>query len=234
MSMNRIVLTLAVAATLVGLTGCCPNDRKDFKWAESQTLASPDGHLELTVGLLEDGVPAYALTKDGKPVVSISRLGFSLINGENLQDGFTLAAAQRDSLDETWEPVWGEEDSIRNHYNELLITFEQTPEEVREAQSGVSVTDPEYTGDLGNASGKGAVMQIRFRLYDDGLGFRYEFPQKNKLTYFQIKEELTEFAMTGDHTAWWELLERWRGMERRAPHRRLQGRKRRHHGRGNN
>ena len=67
----------------------------------------------------------------------------------------------------------------------------------------MSVTDPDYTGDLGNSSGKGNVMQVRFRLYDDGLGFRYEFPQENALTYFKVKEELTEFAMAGDHTAWW-------------------------------
>ena len=174
--MNRIALTLAIAATLIGLVGCSRIDRSSFKWAEAETLASPDGRLELTAGLLEDGVPAYALTKDGKPVVNISRLGFDLIEGEDLDEDFALVNVERDSLDETWEPVWGEEAEIRNHYNELLLTFERADT---------------------------TRMQLRFRLYDDGLGFRYEFPLENKLTYFQIEEELTEFAMTGDHTAWW-------------------------------
>jgi len=171
--------------------------------ADAVVLRSPDGQLELKFAVV-DGVPEYALDRAGKAVVLPSRLGYSLLDAkEDLDGGFTLTGTSFGSLDETWEPVWGEEASIRNNYNELLVTLEQGARAARAAQSGVSVTDPEYTGDLGNASGKGNVMQVRFRLYDDGLGFRYEFPQENALTYFKVKEELTEFAMTGDHTAWW-------------------------------
>ena len=168
-----------------------------------ETLTSPDGKLELKAGITADGTPVYSLSREGAAVVLPSRLGYALLDGKDLKDGFSLVGVSRDSFDETWEPVWGEEASIRNNYNELLLTFEQRPEGVVAPQSGVSVTDPEYTGGMGNASGKGAVMCVRFRLYDDGLGFRYEFPQKNALTYFKVKEELTEFAMAGDHTAWW-------------------------------
>ena len=171
--------------------------------ADAVVLRSPDGQLELKFAVV-DGVPEYALDRAGKAVVLPSRLGYSLLDAkEDLDGGFTLTGTSFGSLDETWEPVWGEEASIRNNYNELLVTLEQGARAARAAQSGVSVTDPEYTGDLGNASGKGNVMQVRFRLYDDGLGFRYEFPQENALTYFKVKEELTEFAMAGDHTAWW-------------------------------
>ena len=170
--------------------------------ADAVVLRSPDGQLELKFAVV-DGVPEYALDRAGKAVVLPSRLGYELLDRESLDGGFTLTGTAFDSFDETWEPVWGEEASIRNHYNELLVTLEQRPESARKAQSGVSVTDPEYTGDMGNPYGKGAVMQVRFRLYDDGLGFRYEFPLENALTYFKVKEELTEFALTGDHTAWW-------------------------------
>lgn len=170
--------------------------------ADAVVLRSPDGQLELKFAVV-DGVPEYALDRAGKAVVLPSRLGYELLDRESLDGGFTLTGTAFDSFDETWEPVWGEEASIRNHYNELLVTLEQRPESARKAQSGVSVTDPEYTGDLGNPYGKGAVMQVRFRLYDEGLGFRYEFPLENALTYFKVKEELTEFALTGDHTAWW-------------------------------
>ena len=143
---------------------------------EGETLASPDGQLSLTVGLLEGGVPAYRLDRAGAAVVLPSRLGFDLTDGASLRDGFSVEAAERSSFDETWAPVWGEEDSIRNHYNELCVKLSRED---------------------------GVRMDLRFRLYDDGLGFRYEFPLENKLTYFNVREELTEFAMAGDHTAWW-------------------------------
>jgi hypothetical protein len=195
--MKRI---LFLAAVLL-VAACGPKAPK--MPADAVVLRSPDGQLELKFAVV-DGVPEYALDRAGKAVVLPSRLGYSLLDAkEDLDGGFTLTGTSFGSLDETWEPVWGEEASIRNNYNELLVTLEQKPEGARAAQSGVSVTDPEYTGDLGNPSGKGNVMQVRFRLYDDGLGFRYEFPQENALTYFKVKEELTEFAMTGDHTAWW-------------------------------
>ena len=195
--MKRI---LFLAAVLLA-AACGPKAPK--MPADAVVLRSPDGQLELKFAVV-DGVPEYTLDRAGKAVILPSRLGYDLLDAkEDLDGGFTLTGTSFGSLDETWEPVWGEEASIRNNYNELLVTLEQKPEGARAAQSGVSVTDPEYTGDLGNPSGKGNVMQVRFRLYDDGLGFRYEFPQENALTYFKVKEELTEFAMTGDHTAWW-------------------------------
>ena len=194
--MKRLLLLAALSV----FAACGPKAPK--MPADAIVLRSPDGQLELKFAVV-NGVPEYTLDRAGKAVVLPSRLGYTLLDRESLDGGFTLTDSAFNSFDETWEPVWGEEASIRNHYNELLVTLEQKPEAAREAQRGVSVTDPEYTGDLGNPYGKGAVMQVRFRLYDDGLGFRYEFPLENALTYFKVKEELTEFAMTGDHTAWW-------------------------------
>ena len=194
--MKRILLLAALSV----FAACGPKAPK--MPADAIVLRSPDGQLELKFAVV-NGVPEYTLDRAGKAVVLPSRLGYTLLDRESLDGGFSLTDSAFNSFDETWEPVWGEEASIRNHYNELLVTLEQKPEAAREAQRGVSVTDPEYTGDLGNPYGKGAVMQVRFRLYDDGLGFRYEFPLENALTYFKVKEELTEFAMTGDHTAWW-------------------------------
>ena len=196
--MRKFLIWGASALLLVACTAKGPQVP-----ADAVSLRSPDGKLELKFFVADGGVPEYALLRDGKDVVLPSRLGFDLIGQEDLRDGFTLTATAFASEDETWKPVWGEEESIRNHYNEVLVTLEQKPEGVKDPQSGVSVTDPEYTGEMGNASGKGAVMCIRFRLYDEGLGFRYEFPLENKLTYFNVQDELTEFAMTGDHTAWW-------------------------------
>ena len=156
--------------------------------AEPIKLQSPDGQLELDFEL-RDGVPYYALNRSGKPVVLPSKMGFTLEWRDDLAHAFVLKDAKRDSFDETWEPVWGEEAQIRNHYNELLVTLEQPVGSVGSMDESTQK--------------KSSVMQVRFRLYDDGLGFRYEFPMENALVYFWIKEELTEFAMTGDHTAWW-------------------------------
>ena len=153
-----------------------------------EKLQSPDGKLELQFEL-NDGTPYYMLNRDGKPVVLPSKMGFTLEWRDDLAHAFVLRDVQFDTFDETWEPVWGEEAQIRNHYNEMLVTLEQP---VGSVESMDHSTEKKAT-----------VMQIRFRLYDDGLGFRYEFPMDNALAYFWIKEELTEFAMTGDHTAWW-------------------------------
>ena len=144
---------------------------------------------------LRNGVPYYSLDRADKPVVLPSKLGFTLEWRDDLAHAFVLKDKAYSTFDEIWEPVWGEEAHIRNHYNELLVTLEQPAGSV-ESADGSTQTRP-------------TVMQIRFRLYDDGLGFRYEFPMEigngkfNALVYFWIKEELTEFAMTGDHTAWW-------------------------------
>ena len=152
---------------------------KGTSFENAISLKSPDGKLQMDFAVV-DGMPMYCLDKEGIHVVLPSHLGFKLLGQQDLDKGFALTATAWGTQDEVWEPVWGEEASIRNHYNEVLVTLEQ-----------------------GATSGKKAVMQIRFRLYDDGLGFRYEFPMENRLTYFNIKDEVTEFAMTGDHTAWW-------------------------------
>ena len=187
------------AAGVLLLAACGRTAEPTFQ----QTLSSPDAKLFVSVGINAEGTPFYRLCRGDVEVVAPSRLGFELTDGTSLIKDFVITDIAFDSADEIWQPVWGEERDIRNHYNEMSVTLEQMPEGVRAPQSGVSVTDPYYTGDTGNASGKGAVMVVRFRLYDDGLGFRYEFPQANKLRYFNIAEELTEFAMTGDHIAWW-------------------------------
>ncbi len=139
-------------------------------------LKSPKGNLTLYADV-KDGRPMYRLDYKGRPVVKESYLGLELKNDKDLMSGFTLVGTKTSSFDETWQPVWGEVKDIRNHYNELLMTLEQ-PETKR-------------------------TMEIRFRLYDDGVGFRYEFPQQPNLNYFVIKEEHTQFAMAGDHKAFW-------------------------------
>ena len=145
--------------------------------ADALSLRSPDGKLELKFFLSPEGTPEYLLTREGKDVVLPSRLGFELVDQKDLKEGFSLTGTSFASQDQVWEPVWGEEASIRDHWNEVLVSLKQEK------------TD--------------AVMNIRFRLYDEGLGFRYEFPMENSLTYFKVKEESTQFAMAGDHTAWW-------------------------------
>ena len=174
-----------------------------FSRANPVTLKSPDGQLELTF-IVQDGVPYYALNRNGKPVVLPSKMGFTLEWRDDLAHAFVLKDTKYSTFDETWEPVWGEEAHIRNHYNEMLVTLEQPAGAVESAD--------------GRSKTLATVMLIRFRLYDDGLGFRYEFPDRiengklktenstsqfNALVCFWIMEELTEFAMAGDHTAWW-------------------------------
>ena len=170
-------------------------------------LTSPDKNLGLSFEVV-DGVPMYALFYKGKTVILPSRMGFTLEWRDDLAHAFVLKDTKYSSFDETWEPVWGEEAHIRNHYNEMLVTLEQP---VGSVASMDHSTEKRPT-----------VMQIRFRLYNDGLGFRYEFPMEiqnseskiqnsknndnklfNALVCFWIKEELTEFVMAGDHTAWW-------------------------------
>ena len=140
-------------------------------------VTSPNGEMKLTF-TLRDSKPYYSVSFRGKPVIKPSRLGYELHNAENLLEGFTQTGEKTSTFDETWTPVWGENKSIRNHYKELLVGLIQ-----------------EKTG---------RVMNLRFRVYDEGVGLRYEFPQEgSKLNYFVVKEECTEFALTGDHIAWW-------------------------------
>ncbi len=159
-----------------------------------ESLKSPDGRMEVTFWLL-DGSPHYELTRDGKQVIAMpSRLGFVLEWRDDLAHAFVIKDVERSTFDEVWHPVLGEEANIRNHYNEMLVTLEQP---IGSVESMDHSTEKRPT-----------IMQIRFRLYDDGLGFRYEFPMRyngvdNALVCFWFKEELTGFHMTGDHTAWW-------------------------------
>lgn len=143
---------------------------------KSEVLKSPDGNMVLQFEV-RNGVPVYRLDYKGKPVIRDSRLGLELKDADDLLTGFVLKEVQRSTFDETWEPVWGEWKTIRNHYNELAVTLSQ------------SATERD--------------MVVRFRVFDDGLGFRYEFPEQDNLVYFVIAEERTQFAMTDDHTAYW-------------------------------
>ena len=172
--------------------------------AGAQTVASPNGNVVVRFSIASGGVPTYEVSYKGKAVVKPSRLGLELakdkhaskgLDETDLLDDFEIKNVENSAFDETWTPVWGETKTIRNHYNEMLVTLEQRMEK------------PEYQGN-GNDKGLALVAQvrtvkIRFRVYDDGIGFRYEFPQQQELNYFLIKEERTEFAMAGDHKAWW-------------------------------
>ncbi|ANE49921.1 glycoside hydrolase family 97 protein [Flavisolibacter tropicus] len=143
----------------------------------AQQLQSPDKQLTLTFSLQDGGVPAYALTYKGKDVIRPSKLGLELKSDTSLTKGFRVQDTKTTSFDETWQPVWGEVRNIRNQYNELAVTLEQ-PSTQRS-------------------------LVIRFRLFNDGLGFRYEFPLQKNLGHFVIKEERTQFALSGDHKAFW-------------------------------
>jgi glucan 1,4-alpha-glucosidase len=139
-------------------------------------IKSPNGALVLNV-MVKDGTPAYWLSYKGRPVIKESKLGLQLKNDEALTEGFVVAKNTTTTVNETWQPVWGEVKNIRNNYNELAVTFMQ-------------------------AATQRSII-LRFRLFNDGLGFRYEFPLQEKLNHFIIKEEKTQFALAGDHKAFW-------------------------------
>ena len=194
--MKRILSAISSLALLVA---CSTSQQPVGEVTDVQKLQSPDGVMEMTFQLTAEGTPQYALNYDGKKVILPSDLGFELrgvlkaqkliynadgtISKEDREpcnsfyDGFSVESVETSTFDETWEPVWGEEARIRNNYNELLVNLVQNSTERK--------------------------MAIRFRLYNDGLGFRYEFPYQKNLSYFVIKEEMTQFALAGDHTAWW-------------------------------
>ena len=168
------------------------------------SVTSPNGNIELKFSVDNTGRPVYEMTYKGKAVVKPSFLGLELakdkhaskgMNETDLMDHFQVVKEETKEFDETWQPVWGETKYIRNHYNELAVTLNQI------------IETPEYRG---NGKNNGLALNrqvremiIRFRVYDDGIGLRYEFPQQQELNYFLIKEEHTEFAMAGDHMAWW-------------------------------
>ncbi len=187
------IIVCALVGTLL-LSGCCGRQYLECKG----TANSPSGSLKVEFLLSEDGVPQYSLYHDGKSVVLPSRLGYEIRGVLNAQEftyekdviekkdakpsflfncGFQVDSVKYSSFDDTWTPVWGEESHIRNNYNEMLVFLTQGDSERK--------------------------INIRFRVFDDGLGFRYEFPKGQPANYFVIKEELTEFAMAGNHTAWW-------------------------------
>ena len=149
-----------------------------FNLVNSQELKSPNDELTMTFSLEDNGVPTYNLTYKNKDVIKPSHLGLELKDDEkSLLNDFVINKIDHSTFDENWIPVWGEENEIRNHYNELVVSLKQNE------------TD--------------RIMLIRFRMFNDGLGFRYEFPSQDNLVYFIIKEEKSQFAMTGDHTAFW-------------------------------
>ena len=148
-----------------------------FSPVKAQELASPNGKVVLSFSLTKEGTPSYKISYKNKSVIKESTLGFLLKKGESLNAHFKVVDSKRTTFKETWRPVWGEESDILNHYNELCVFLEQTTTHRK--------------------------MNLRFRVYNDGVGFRYEFPEQKELTYFVIAEELSQFAMAGDHTAWW-------------------------------
>ncbi|MCB0449714.1 MAG: glycoside hydrolase family 97 protein [Confluentibacter sp.] len=163
--MKSFILTLAVFCSVLNL-------------AMAQELQSPNGELTMRFALKTDGTPTYQLSYKNQEVIKTSNLGLELKNDKkSLLNDFKISDTKTATFDDTWQPVWGEVNNIRNHYNELAVSLTQQE------------TD--------------RTIIIRFRLFDEGLGFRYEFPTQKNLVYFVIKEEKTQFAMTGDHTAFW-------------------------------
>lgn len=180
--MNRFkVLIVLLCCSVMAMAQGNVESNSD-KW---KTAASPNGKVVVGFGI-DNGRPYYTVQYGTKDVIKKSFLGLELAKSKhaskgmeetNLMDGFEITETQKTSFDETWKPVWGETSKIRNHYNEMLVHLLQ-PTNNRK-------------------------VMVRFRIYDDGVGFRYEFPQQKELNYFVIKEEHTQFAMAGDHKAWW-------------------------------
>jgi hypothetical protein len=191
--MKKVLIALSAALLAIS---CGTNEPAV---TDVHTLQSPDGKLEMTFQLTETGTPQYALKYEGQDIILPSDLGFEMrgvlkaqklvfekdgsISKEDRSDcysfaeGFVVEGVETASYNQPWYPVWGEEEVIEENYNEILVHLMQKSSEKK--------------------------MDIRFRIFNDGLGFRYEFPYQQKLSYFVIKEELTQFAMAGDHTAWW-------------------------------
>ncbi len=143
----------------------------------AQTLKSPDGNLTLQFRLSAEGTPVYSLQYKGKEVIKESKLGFSVRPDYQFDRNFTITDTQTSESNTTWKPVWGQYNEIRDHHNELFVAMKQ--------------------------NGTGWLLNLRFRLFDDGLGFRYEFPVQKELRHFTVNEEETEFRLTGDHKAFW-------------------------------
>ena len=134
-------------------------------------------NIKLDVNLNPDGTPLYAVSYKGKPIIASSELGFSLTDGKQLHTGFEVIATDNKAVDETWQPVWGEVKNIRNHYQQLTVHLKQTTTKL--------------------------LLNIVFRVFEDGVGFRYEFPLQPDLKYFIVADELTQFNLTADYKTFW-------------------------------
>ncbi len=166
MNISKLIIRFIVVAVMVFISAT----------TDAGNISSPSNNISVYISIV-DGVPVYSAFYKGKTVIAPSKLGLKLADAPDFVNGFECINQSTSSFDETWQPVWGENSHIRNHYNELLFEMHQPSTE--------------------------RFMNVRFRVYDDGVGFRYEWPQQHNLSYFVIDDEMTEFAMSGDHTAWW-------------------------------
>jgi glucan 1,4-alpha-glucosidase len=171
---KKMILPLGNSMKIIGLFLVC---LAPFL-AQAQTINSPNKNLSLQFELKTNGVPSYQLSYKGKAVIKPSSLGLEIKDAPSFMDGFTITKTEQKSVDESWNPVMGEEKTIRNNYNELVVTLAQ-------------------------AKNNNRYIRIHFRLFNDGLGFRYEFPKQDDLKYFVIKEEHTEFQLAGNHKIFW-------------------------------
>ncbi len=167
MKKNLTKLTFAAALPMLFMAASCGD--------KHETLSSPSGNIRLTFDLAKGGQPAYSVVFDDEEIIKPSTLGFELLDGSRIAEGFKIDKVERTSADSYWTPVWGENDSIRDHYNAMTVAM---------------------------TNSEGIKMDVEFRVFDDGAAFRYIFPEQEAKT-IQIKEELTQMAMGGDYTAWW-------------------------------
>src|SRR3990167_1837310 len=152
--------------------------------APGPRVASPDGTIMVELSTDNDGRPAYAVSRKGQPVISSSRLGFLLLDAPKFERNIEIVQPRTRTFDETWEQPWGERRLIRNHYNELTVTLKEKAKPFRS-------------------------FDVVFRVFDDGVGFRYRFPKQSGLEQVKISEELTEFSLARDATAWWIPAGEW-------------------------
>lgn len=167
MKKNLTKLTFAAALPMLFMAASCGD--------KQETLSSPSGNIRLTFDLAKGGQPAYSVVFDDEEIIKPSTLGFELLDGSRIAEGFKIDKVEHTSADSYWTPVWGENDSIRDHYNAMTVAM---------------------------TNSEGIKMDVEFRVFDDGAAFRYIFPEQETKT-IQIKEELTQMAMGGDYTAWW-------------------------------
>lgn len=172
--MNTPFFKGMIVLALLNILSCDSDDTT----ANSLALEAPAGQLSLRFNLLPDGTPSYLLSYKGQVLIDTSTLGFEFTNAPALGKGMTIIGHEQRNVDETWEMPWGEQRNVRNHYNELMVKLQESAAPNRQ-------------------------MHIVFRLFDDGLGFRYEFPDQENMNEVLISEERTHFQLTGDHTCWW-------------------------------